>query len=205
MKKIIIIILSMLTVTIDAQNIENHPLIEIKDSIEIKLNSEALRDLQRSFGLVSPTIATSKAGLKFNPQDYPKAEVGKTFQCPTSLLSNIWMGLPQYEQIRTRHFLFETQTNYGGSPYLLQKQVSLNFPLNEQIAFYIKGNFDWIRQRPVYLSGFIQPISVKTGLSFRFKGGQVLELGIKCQYTVGEKHLDVCQKWNTTADCTLHF
>lgn len=195
----------MLTVTVQAQFIENVPSPEKKDSLDFKLNDEVLLDLQHSFELLSPSFHKSKIELMFNSQDYPEIKTNNNFHCSTSLLSNTKMGLPQYEQIRTNRFLLQVQTNYAGSPYLLQKRLSLSFPLNDRISFYVKGSFDWIRQCPVYLSGFIQPINVKTGLSFHLKGGQILEAGIKCQYTVGEKPLEIYQKWTTTADCTLHF
>ena len=205
MKRTIVIVLSMLTVTVQAQIIENDSLPMIKDSLEFKLNSEALRDLQRSFEFLSPSISKSQNGLKFNPQDYPEIKTKKIFYCPTSLLNNTKMGLPRYEQIRIGRFLFQAQTNYNSSPYLLQKRLSLSFPLNDHTAFYLKGDFDWMRQRPVYMSGLIQPISIKTGLSFHLKGGQIIELGIKYQYTAGEKWLDVYRQWDTSADCTLYF
>ena len=205
MKSIIIIILSALTVTVQAQISENVPLPEKKDSLSFKLNDKVLQDLQHSFELLSPPVHNSKIELKINLQDYPKIKISNNFHCSTSLLSNAKMGFPKYEQIRTNCFLLQIQTNYIGSPYLLQKQLSLSFPLNDRIAFYVKGSFDWLRQCPVYLSGFIQPINLKTGLSFQLKGENILDLGVKHQYTIGEKRLEIYHQWNTTADCTLHF
>ena len=205
MRKTIVIVLSVLTFTVQAQIIENDSLTIIKDSVKLQFNKEALQNLQQSFEFLSPAIPKPQYDLKINPQNYLITKTEKIFHCPASLLNNIKMGVPQYGQIRIGSLLFQAQTNYNGSTYLLQKQLSFSFPLNNHTDFYLKGNFDWLRQYPVYMSGFVQPISIKSGLSFHLKGSQIIELGIKYQYTIGEKRLDIYRQWDTSADCTLHF
>jgi len=205
MRKTIVIVLSVLTFTVQAQIIENDSLTMIKDSVKLQLDKEALQNLQQSFEFLSPAIPKPQYDLRFNPQNHLVTKTEKIFHCPTSLLNNTQMGVPKYEQIRIGNLLFQAQTNYNGSPYLLQKQLSFSFPLNNHTDFYLKGNFDWLRQCPIYIPGFIQPISIKSGISFHLKGSQIIELGIKYQYTAGEKRLNVYRQWDTSADCTLHF
>lgn len=205
MKRTLILVLSVLSVTAQAQVIEKNPSVGTKDSTELRLNQEALQTLQRSFESLPPVTPVIPYDLKPFPQGFPETGTQQIFHCPTSLLSNPYMGLPLYEQTRMGRFLLQAQTSYGGSPYVLQKQLALHFSLNDRTAFYLKGSFDWIRQRPVYMSGAIQPVNLRAGLSFLLKGGQTIDLGIKCQYTAGEKQLEVYRQWDTVAECSLHF
>lgn len=205
MKRILAFVLPVLPMVAQAQIIEKNPSVGTKDSTELHLNSEALQTLQHSFDPLPPVMPAVPYGRNLFSDEFPEAGNRKTFYCPTSLLSNPYMGLPLYEQARIGRFLFQAQTNYSGSPYVWQKQLALRFFFNDHTAFYLRGSLDWIRQRPVYMSGVIQPVNLRAGLSFQLKGGQTIDLGVKCQYTAGEKQLEVYRQWDAVAECSLHF
>lgn len=191
----------MVTITMRAQSQQKDVLIE-KQNAPLELNQEALYDMQRSFRHFSYDMPL----YLFSQQEHPLViKKCNNFIFSTLLLSNTKTKFPTYEQAQIHFSRIQVWTNYEHSPYLMQKKLSFSFPLTNKISFYVNGEFDWGRKQPIYIPASIQPLSFGTGLSFKLNGEKTMDVGVKCQYTRGQKLSDVYKKWDSLMDCTLHF